>query len=66
VNGEEKLKVPLTAEEIDEVRVMMDNLGMVYWKEILSAYHIPVRNHAISREALKKAYEQLKAVIEKW
>jgi hypothetical protein len=56
----------LTADEINAVSKVMDNLGSAYWKEIFAYAHIPMRNHVIAREQVKRAYEQLKAVVEKW
>jgi hypothetical protein len=57
---------PLTAEEVEALNKAMSNLGSAYWKQIFSYAHVPIRNHAIAREQVKKAYEQLKAVVEKW
>jgi hypothetical protein len=69
VNEEVKIeekKIPLTAEEVEAVRLAGENLGIAYWKEILSMTGMPIRNHAITREAVRKAIEQMKAVVEKW
>jgi hypothetical protein len=57
---------PLTAEEVDAVNKAMSNLSVAYWKTILGYAHVPIRNHVLSKEAVRKAYEQLKEVVEKW
>jgi hypothetical protein len=57
---------PLSAEDIETIRKTIDNLGMVYWKEILIHYHLPARNHIISKDALRKAVADLKTVVERW
>jgi protein tyrosine phosphatase (PTP) superfamily phosphohydrolase (DUF442 family) len=65
MNGEPE-KTPLTADEIEDVRKAGENLGIAYWKEVLSMMHVPIRNHHITREAVREAHRKMGEVIAKW